>query len=46
MLTYRPDRRSMTGGKGAYSMDFHGYETAHSHRPFTVAAQIKRGHDS
>ncbi|HIA02226.1 MAG TPA: hypothetical protein EYN66_10000 [Myxococcales bacterium] len=31
MLSYAPDLRSMSGGKGSYTMEFDGYETVPPH---------------
>ena len=42
MLNYSPDLRSMTGGKGSYSMEFHGYEQVPTHMQDKVVAEIKR----
>ncbi len=42
LLSYAPDLRSMTGGKGSYTMDFHAYERVPSHLQAQVVASVKR----
>jgi elongation factor G len=41
MLTYESTLRSMTGGRGAYSMEFSHYEEVPSHLAQKVVAEVK-----
>jgi elongation factor G len=40
MMNYAPDLRSMTGGKGYYTMEFHGYEQVPTHLQDKVVADL------
>ncbi len=42
MLNYAPSLKSMTGGKGSYTMEFHGYEPVPSHMQDKLVAEINR----
>jgi elongation factor G len=41
MLTYESSLRSMTGGRGAYSMEFSHYEEVPAHLAQKVVAEAK-----
>jgi elongation factor G len=41
MLTYAPDLRSLTGGRGDYTMEFVRYEEVPSHIAQKVIAEAK-----
>lgn len=45
MLNYSPDLRSMTGGKGTYSMEFSSYEPVPAHMQDKVVAELNRMRD-
>ncbi len=45
MLTYAPDLRSMSGGKGSYSMEFETYEQVPSHMQDKVVEDVKRNRE-
>ena len=45
MLNYSPDLRSMTAGKGSYTMESHGYEQVPPHLQAKVVAEVKRIQD-
>lgn len=42
ILNYAPDLRSMTGGKGSYTMAFHGYEQVPTHLQDKLVDEIRR----
>lgn len=42
ILNYAPDLRSMTGGKGSYTMSFHGYEQVPMHMQDKLVDDIRR----
>jgi elongation factor G len=41
MLTYAPDLRSLTGGQGEYTMEFHHYEEVPAHLQQKVVDQAR-----
>ena len=41
MLTYESTLRSMTGGRGGYSMEFSHYEEVPAHQAEKVVAAVK-----
>lgn len=45
MLNYATDLRSMSGGKGSYSMEFKSYEQVPSHMQDKVVADVKRNRE-
>lgn len=42
LLNYAPDLRSMTGGKGSYTMAYHSYEQVPSHMQDKLVNEIQR----
>lgn len=42
MLNYAPDLRSMSGGKGSYSMEFEVYEPVPGHMQDKVVQEVRR----
>ncbi|MFT5456717.1 MAG: elongation factor G [Myxococcota bacterium] len=42
LLTYSPDLRSMTAGKGSYTMAMSGYEQVPSHLQGQIVAEVTR----
>jgi elongation factor G len=42
MLNYAPSLKSITGGKGSYSMEFHRYEQVPSHMQDKLVVEISR----
>ena len=45
MLNYAPDLRSMSGGKGSYSMEFEVYEPVPTHMQGKLVEDVKRNRD-
>ena len=45
MLNYAPDLRSMSGGKGSYSMEFEVYEPVPSHMQDKVVQEVRRNRE-
>jgi elongation factor G len=41
MLSYAPQLRSMTGGRGSYTMEFDHYEEVPSHMAEKIVAEVK-----
>ncbi|MEJ7717138.1 MAG: hypothetical protein WKF31_03930 [Thermoleophilaceae bacterium] len=46
MLSYAPDLRSLTGGRGDYAIDFSAYEEVPAHTAEKVVAAAAGGQDA